>query len=42
LPILNHLLERIQFPQILESMLPREGRRVRVPAAPGLVMLLKN
>ena len=42
MPILNHLLERIQFPQILESMLPREGRRVRAPAATGLVMLLKN
>jgi transposase len=42
LPILNHLLERIQFLQILESMLPREDRRVRVPAATGLVMLLKN
>ncbi|MFM7161023.1 MAG: hypothetical protein ACKO3P_11715, partial [Planctomycetaceae bacterium] len=32
LPILNHLLERIQLPQILQSMLPREDRRVRVPA----------
>ena len=42
LPILNQLLERIQLPQILLSMLPSEDRRVRVPAATGLLMLLKN
>ncbi len=42
LPILNQLLERIQLPQILREMLPREDGRVRVPAATGLLMLLKN
>ena len=42
LPILNQLLERIQLPQILRQMLPREDGRVRVPAATGLLMLLKN
>lgn len=42
LPILDQLLERIQLPQILQSMLPTEDRRVRVPAATGLLMLLKN
>lgn len=42
MPILNRLLERLKLQQFLEESLPREDRRVRVPAATGLLLLLKN
>jgi len=42
LPILNRLLDRLKLESVLEEMLPREDRRVRVPAATGLMLLLKN
>ncbi len=42
LPILNRILERMRLEEFLEAYLPREDRRTKVPAARGLLVLLKN
>ena len=42
LPIVNRLLERIRLREHLESYLPPEDRRTKVPAARGLMVLVKN
>ena len=42
LPILNQLLTRLKLHERLTEMLPAEDRRVRVPAATGILLLLKN
>jgi transposase len=42
LPLINDILERLQFQECLKQMLPEEDRRVVVPVATGLTVLLKN
>jgi transposase len=42
LPILNHILDRMQLEKILEAYLPGEDRRTKVPTARGLVLFVKN
>lgn len=42
LPLIDAILDRLQLQQCLEQMLPREDQRVVVPAATGVVVLLKN
>lgn len=42
LPIINSILRRLKLHECLEQALPEEDERVRVPAATGLLVLLKN
>jgi transposase len=42
LPLINAILDRLQLQNCLEQMLPQEDRRVVVPTATGVVVLLKN
>ena len=42
LPILNHLLQRLHLDALLQAHLPRADRRTKLPAAQGLLVLLKN
>ena len=42
LPILNHLLQRLNLAAILQEHLPREDRRRKLPVVQGLLVLLKN
>ena len=41
-PILNHFIERLRLPQWLGEYLPPEDKRVKVPAAKALTVLLRN
>jgi transposase len=42
LPLINGILERLKFQECLQEVLPKEDRRVVVPVATGLTVLLKN
>jgi hypothetical protein len=42
LPILDRFLRRLRLEEFLRDHLPREDRRVRVPTATALLVLLKN
>src|SRR5689334_20193107 len=42
LPLINDIVERLKLRQCLEEMLPGEDERVVVPAATGLMALVKN
>lgn len=42
LPLINEIVQRLSLPETLQELLPEEDRRVVVPAATGLVVLLKN
>ena len=42
LPILNHFIERLRLDQRLRECLPPEDKRVKVPAAKALLVLLRN
>lgn len=42
LPLINGLLERLQLRQCLQELLPEEDERVVVPAATGLLVLVRN
>jgi transposase len=42
LPLINGILERLKLRQCLDEMLPEEDGRVVVPAATGLLVLVKN
>lgn len=42
LPILNHFIERLRLEQWLRECLPPEDKRVKVPAAKALLVLLRN
>jgi len=41
-PILNHFIERLRLEQWLGEYLPPEDKRVKVPAAKSLTVLLRN
>ena len=42
LPILNHFLERMNLPQLLEPHLPAADGRTKVPVDRGLLLLVRN
>jgi transposase len=42
LPILNRMLERMNLEEVLQSYLPREDSRSKLPVAKGLLVLVKN
>ena len=42
LPILNHFLRRLRLEEWLDEHLPPEDKRVKVPAAKALLVLLRN
>ena len=42
LPILNHFIRRLRLEEWLEEHLPPEDKRVKVPAAKALLVLLRN
>jgi transposase len=42
LPLINGILDRLRLREHLQAVLPAEDRRVVVPAATGLLVLLKN
>lgn len=42
LPILNHVLQRLRLEEFLREHLPREDKRVKVPATKALVVLVRN
>lgn len=42
LPLINDILKRLDLREHLQHLLPAEDRRVVVPAATGLIVLLKN
>ena len=42
LPILNHFIERLRLEELLRECLPAEDKRVKVPAAKALAVLLRN
>jgi len=42
LPIINSILRRLKLHDFLSEALPEEDERVRVPAATGLLVLVKN
>ena len=42
LPLINGILERLKLQECLEQVLPQEDRRMQVPTATGLLVLLKN
>jgi transposase len=42
LPIINHFIRRLRLEELLREHLPREDKRVKVPAAKALLVLLRN
>lgn len=42
LPILNHFIRRLRLEELLQEHLPPEDKRVKVPAAKALLVLLRN
>jgi transposase len=42
LPLVNQRLERVRLEQFLRQHLPPDGRRMAVPTARGLLLLLRN
>jgi transposase len=42
LPIINHLLDRMNLDQILQSYLPREDGRTKIRCSRGLMLLVRN
>jgi len=42
LPILNHFIQRLRLEELLQAHLPPEDKRVKVPAAKALLVLLRN
>lgn len=42
LPLINDILSRLNLRECLQGVLPSEDRRVQVPAASGLLVLLRN
>lgn len=42
LPIINHVLDRMNLEQILQSHLPREDERTKIPTGRGLMLLVRN
>ena len=42
LPILNHFIQRLRLEELLREHLPPEDKRVKVPAAKALLVLLRN
>jgi len=42
LPIINHFIRRLRLEEWLEEHLPPEDKRVKVPAAKALLVLLRN
>jgi len=42
LPIINHFIRRLRLEELLEEHLPPEDKRVKVPAAKALLVLLRN
>lgn len=42
LPILNHFIKRLRLEELLREYLPPEDKRVKVPAAKALLVLLRN
>jgi len=42
LPIINHFIQRLRLEELLREHLPREDKRVKVPAAKALLVLLRN
>jgi len=42
LPILNHILQRLNLEAILQAHLPKEDTRTKLPVARGLLVLVKN
>jgi transposase len=42
LPIINHFIKRLRLEELLREYLPREDKRVKVPAAKALLVLLRN
>ena len=42
LPIINHFIQRLRLEELLQEHLPREDKRVKVPAAKALLVLLRN
>src|SRR5271166_434077 len=42
LPILNHLMERMQLETILQAHLPARDGRGKLPMARGLIVLVQN
>lgn len=42
LPLLDHILQRMNLEEILQAHLPREDPRSKLPVAKGLLLLVKN
>jgi len=42
LPILNHFIQRLRLEEWLQQHLPPEDKRVKIPAAKALLVLLRN
>jgi len=42
LPIVDHLLKRMNLESILQEHLPQDDRRVKIPTTTGLLLLLRN
>jgi len=42
LPILNHILEQMRLEEFLQAYLPRQDRRVKLPPAKVLLVLVRN
>lgn len=42
LPIINHILKRLRLEEFLQEHLPPEDKRVKVPAAKALLVLVRN
>lgn len=42
LPILNHFIQQLRLEELLREHLPPEDKRVKVPAAKALLVLLRN
>jgi transposase len=42
LPIINHFIRRLRLEELLQEHLPPEDKRVKVPAAKALLVLLRN
>ena len=42
LPIINHFIQRLRLEELPQEHLPREDKRVKVPAAKALLVLLRN
>ena len=42
MPIINHFLERMNLESILQSCLPPEDKRTKIPTARGIMLLVRN